>query len=186
MKYLLLIVTCVFGIQAHALPMLTLSPSSSTLGFNENFTVDVFANDVDAIDPLIAFGLDVTADAGLNYNGATVALPFLDDSGFFATTDVAGSTFPSVSGTGILLATLDFSTGTTEGLLTLATFSSAGDFGSSEGLFTLQNAYEIDQLVRVTVQGPAVVPVPSSFLLLALALVGLRSRATRAPRRRNR
>ena len=58
MKYLLLIATCVFGIQAHALPTLTLSPSSSTLGFNENFTVDVVANGVDAFDPLIAFSLN--------------------------------------------------------------------------------------------------------------------------------
>lgn len=175
MKCVLFLVFSMFGVVAHAIPMISLNPSSTIFGFSDDFTVEVFVSGVESADELIAFGFDVGADSGLTYTGATVAPPFFDDSGFFPTTDVAGSAFPAVSGDGILLATLGLTTGTTEGIFGVSVFTTPGNFGSSEGLFTFFNTYGIEDAVSVTVERGSV-PLPSSLALLTLGLICLRFR----------
>jgi hypothetical protein len=179
MKYLLFMLLSCFGMGVHALPMVSLNPSSSLLGFNEAFTVDVVVSGIESTDQLIAFGFDIDADFGLTFQGATVALPFLDDSSFFPTTEVAGSTFPSIFGDNILLNTLSFTTGTTNGLLNLAVSTSLLDFGFSEGLFTIGTVYDIGDTAAVEVRGISTVPMPSTLLLIVLGLfcVGRRSQS---------
>ena len=178
MRCILFFFLSMFGLAAHAIPMISLNPSSTIFGFNDSFTVDVFVSGVEIFAPLVAFGFDVGVDTGLTHSGATVAPPFFDDSGFFPTTDVAGSTFPAVSGDGILLATLALNTGTSEGIFGVSVFTTPGDFGSSEGLFTFRDTYGIDDSVSVTVARGSV-PLPSSLALLAAGLAGFAYRRVR-------
>jgi hypothetical protein len=173
MRYLTILALFLSTMAANAVPVISLSPSSTSLGLNEAFTIDVFVDGVELADQLFAFGFDVSAQTDITYNSATVAAPFFDDSGFFSTTDVAGSTFPAVSGDGILLATLDLTTGTTTGLLDVSIFSTAADFGLSEGLFTLSTTYEINETATVEVIGDAAVPLPSTAFLIGLGLLGM-------------
>ncbi|MEZ5570986.1 MAG: PEP-CTERM sorting domain-containing protein [Halioglobus sp.] len=172
MKYLLLVFTFLLASQARAIPVISLSPSSSTLGFNQAFTVDVLLSGIEATDPLIAFGFDVGSTIGLSYNGAVVASPFLDDSVFFSSTDVAGSTFPAVFGNGILLSTLALTTGASAGPQVVSIFTSQADFGLSEGIFTLANLYDVQATAAIEVVRGSAVPLPSTLLLLSLALLG--------------
>ena len=181
-KYWLMIVMLMLGARAQAMPMLSLIPSGTTFGFNEAFTVDVFVSSVEATDPLLAFGFDVESEHGLAFNSATVAFSFLDDSDFFATTDVAGSMFPSISGDNILLSTLSLTTGATEGFLELSIFTTPADFGFSEGLFTLMSTFDIDQTVTVEVVRGATVALPSTMLLMFLGLLGVQLRSRRCKR----
>ncbi len=164
---------------AQAMPMISLAPSSNTLGFSEVFTVDVFVSGIEAIDPLLAFGFNVGTQPGLAFDSATVASPFLDDSGFFPTTDVAGSTIPSIFGDDILLATLSLVTGTTAGLLDVSIFTMPANFGFAEGLFTLSNNFNIDEISTIEVIGVAPIPLPSTLLLIVLGLCGIRLRNAR-------
>jgi hypothetical protein len=132
------------------------------------FSVQVLADDVDGLDQLIAFGFDVSNDAGVAYINAVVGASFNDDTGFFPTTDVAGSAFPGVSGDGILLATLNFVAGPTPGSYGVSVGTSPGDFGLSEGLFT---EFGVEALAAST--SVTVVPEPSTALLLGFGLVAL-------------
>lgn len=180
MKYILFVIFSCLTTSAYALPMVSLIPSTSVLGFNQTFTVDVFVSGIASTDQLLAFGFDVGVDAGLTYSSASVASPFLDDSGFFPTTDVAGSAFPSIFGDGILLSTLSLTTGTTSGLLNLAVLTTPHDLGFSEGLFTLGATYNIGETATVEVIGSSTVPLPSTLLLMGLGLFGLAGQFRRA------
>ncbi len=162
-----------------ALPIVSLNPSSTSLSLNEAFTIDVLLSGVDATDPLLAFGFDVSTGAGPVFNSATVAAPFLDDSAAFATTDVAGSAFPPVSGNDILLATLSLNAGSIPGPWNIDLTSTGVDFGVSEGFFTLADTFAVQASVRVEVaRGPAVASPPTLFLM-ALGLWLLRRGARR-------
>lgn len=175
MKQLFLAATLLLCVHAQAAPIINLVPSSMVLGFNQSFTVDVLLSGIEASDPLLAFGFDVSTEAGLSYTGATVAAPFFDDSGFFPTTDVAGSAFPAVSGDDILLGSLQLTTGSTEGMWALAIGTSAGDLGVSEGLFTLLGTADIAERVAVEVKrGMQQVPAPGTLLLALAGLLGVR------------
>ncbi|CAA0080041.1 Uncharacterised protein [Halioglobus japonicus] len=180
MKYMLCVVFSCFAASAYALPMVSLNPSTSVLGFNEAFTVDVLVSGIESTDQLIAFGFDVGVDTGLTYSGATVSPSFFDDSGFFPTTDVAGSSFPPISGDNILLATLSLMTGTTSGLLTVAALSTPLDPGLSEGLFTVATIYDISATATVEVMGSSTVPLPSTLLLIGIGLFGVAKHIRRA------
>lgn len=159
-----------------ALPMVSLNPSSTLLSPNQAFTVDVLVDGVEAADPLIAFGFDVQSGGGLVFNGATVAAPFFDDSGAFATTDAAGSTLPAVAGDGILLATLNLNAGFVPGLWDIELSSTAPDFGLSEGLFTLVRTFTVQARIAVEVIGGSAVPAPPGVWLIALGLALLYGR----------
>lgn len=157
-----------------ALPIVSLNPSSTSLAPNESFSVDVLLSGVEVTDPLLAFGFDVDTGAGLTFNGATIAANFFDDSDVFATTDVAASAFPAVSGDDILLATLSLSAGFTSGLWDIVLSSTGADFGVSEGLFTLTDTLSLQAGIAVEVVGGTAVPLPSSLLLIVLGLFLLR------------
>ena len=179
MKYVLFLLMSCFGVSAQALPMVSLNPSSTILGFNEAFTVDVLVSGIESTNQLIAFGFDVGTDFGLTFNGATIVSPFLDDSGFFASTDVAGSTFPSIFGDDILLSTLSLVTGTTSGLLNLTVFTTPLDLGVSDALFTIDTTYDISKTAVIEVNRTSTVPLPSTLLLLGLGLLSLAPRLRR-------
>ncbi|GAB5451357.1 MAG: hypothetical protein Hals2KO_16850 [Halioglobus sp.] len=175
MRQIILAATLLLSAHAQAAPIINLVPSSTVLGFNQSFTVDVLVSGVEALDPLLAFGFDVNAESGLSFTGATVAAPFFDDSAFFPTTDVAGSVFPAVSGDDILLGSLQLSTGSTEGMWAVAIGTSAGDLGVSEGLFTLLGTTDIAGRVAVEVKrGMQLGPAPGTLLLDLAGLLGVR------------
>ncbi len=143
--------------------------SPTSVGIGETFAVDVVVDAVTFPNELIAFGFDVdVVPASFTYNGATVSPAFFDDSALFSTTDVAGSAFPGITDTDILLATLSFTT------------SVAGDFSVgissdlldlNEGLITfLALPSDMTTSVDITV---ASVPEPGLVLLLGISLIGL-------------
>ncbi len=152
---------------AKAIPIVSLSlPSSVETGVT--FDVDVIADGVDPLDGLLAFGFNVVNPNPLSitFNSATVAPPFFDDSAFLPV-DVAGSTFPSISGNGILLASLNF-TANSVGDYSLGISS---DLFAFEGLFTEFNMYDVTTSADITVTAP--VPEPTIIALLGIGLVGL-------------
>lgn len=105
------------GGTAQALTM-DLHLSDTTLTVGETFTLQVYAQDVftgpHAGDEVLAFGFDLaTVDPALfAFQSAVVGPDFLDDSGLFSNTAVAGSAFPGLPDTGsnapLLLAELTF------------------------------------------------------------------------------
>lgn len=148
----------------------SMNSSATSLVVGQAFTVDVFANDVSEADQLLAFGFDVVTDAGLSFLGADVIAPFLDDSGFFQDTDVAGSIFPAMSGTGIHLATLHFQAGSAAGLFYLGMATDPASLGFSEGLITEFSVFDIAESLAVNVSA---VPLPAALPLLVTGLMGI-------------
>lgn len=153
--------------------MLNLESSGSSVQPGANFTVNVVVDNVDPFDPLIAFGFDVVIDPGVTFSSAVVAPQFFDDSGFFPSTDVAGSTLSSPSGDDILLATLSFTADQSPGLFLIGIQNDTFDFGLTEGLFTATQLFEVSMATTVEVLAPSI-PEPSSLALLAIGLVGFR------------
>ena len=140
--------------------------------------INVFADGVfvvdDPTDPffgegdLLAFGFDIDFNASqFDFNGATVAPPFMDDSAFFSDTDVAGSTFPGIGGDDILLSTLSF-TPLLSGNFSIGIISDISD--PNEGLILLGPPFSVDITQSIDVTP---VPEPTTLLLLGTALVGL-------------
>lgn len=173
MKHLIAALALFMGSQAWAVPMISLAPSATGLSFNQPFTVDVLASGISPVDPLLAFGFDVMPGADIAFDGATAAAPFFDDSALFIDTDVAGSAFPALFGDDIRLATLQFTTGVTEGLLDIDIGTSPAALGVSEGLFTVFGTADIASSISVEVSRPSLVPVAGTLPLLLLGLVGL-------------
>ncbi len=161
---------------ARAIPIVSLDlPSSVATG--ESFDVEVVVDGVDPSDGLLAFGFNVVAPNPLNitFNNASVAAPFFDDSAFLPI-DVAGSTFPSISGNGIILATLNF-TANSVGDYSLGIIS---DLFAFEGLFTEVNMYDMTASTNISVVSPE----PTTIALLGIGLAGIAGAEFR--RRRNR
>lgn len=161
-------------------------PTSVTVG--NSFSIDVLIDDLfdgfTANDELTAFGFNVTTSNAsvATFSSATVAAPFDDDSGLYATIDVAGSLFPTGITFGVnvsqMLATLTFQA-LSAGSVTVGVTADLLDL--NQGLvFFNTNTFNADQAdiaatLGITVNAAAV-PVPGTLALLGLGLVALAGR----------
>jgi len=157
---------------AHATLTTRLDVSTNTLFAGDLFDISVYIDDI--TDEVIAFGFNVTfAASEFQYNNATVASTFFDDSTHFPSTDVAGHVFPGPGPTGdnILLAQLNF-TSLIPGNFTLGIVSDLAD--PNEGLFQFSSATaDLTKNVFIHVNDPgssAPVPEPSTVILLAMGI----------------
>ncbi len=159
--------------------IIELELQNATIMAGDSFDVNVVVDTIPANDGLLSFGFDVTNDAGLTFESATVnTLSFLDDSALFADTDVAGFVdlmSPPVNGNDILLATLSFSA-TTAGNFSLGIESDLTNL--NQGMFVLSQLTPIDMDASLAVSvasqpNPGQVPVPSTAFLLGMGVAGL-------------
>ncbi len=164
---------------AQAIPWTSLELSSTNIHVGDTFDVNVYANGVTDVDPswgpdeILSFGFDLSYTASeFTYNGATVGLGFNDDSSSLPDTDVAGSAFPGISGTGIFLASLSF-TSLQVGGFTLGIASDLTD--PNEGLNSwLYGPIDMTGGIGVDVSNAAApVPEPATILLVGAGLAGL-------------
>jgi hypothetical protein len=166
----------------NAIPMYEaiLVPSAQEITLGSDFFIDVFFDGLVG-DGVLAFGFDVDpVPAGISYNGADVAVPFFDDSGFFLDTDVAGSYFGpdflAPTGDNIPLASLKY-TANQEGIFTLGISS---DFPEdlNEGLRTINfNMYDLNGSVDVTVTATSVPDADVALLILTgIGILGILER----------
>lgn len=175
--------------EAHAIPYSELRLAGSLITVGSTFDVDVIVNGVDEYedpftgealqDEVIAFGFNVKyTDTEFDYNGASVAAPFIDDNAnpdpFTSYPDVAGS-IPffeqGPSGDNIPLASLNF-TAKEPGVFSLGIITDLVNGGINEGLFTFAGDWDLTNDVTVTVAA-APVPEPGTLLLMIAGIGGL-------------
>lgn len=151
----------------HAAPMLRLEgPLVANTG--ETWTVSVFVDGVGSEAPgeeLLAFGYNVGFPShGLGISGVTVAVPFADDTALLGG-PFAGSVFPGLQGSSILLGSISFNA-LQEGTYTVSVRDQI-DRPDITGLFTTAGRYPIEAYAEVIVRVP---DASSTFCLLATGL----------------
>jgi len=162
---------------AASIPTISLNLLDTDIHVGDSFGVQVLA-DGDGIGlGLLSFGFDVnTTGSAFDYNSYSIGSGFDDDSSFVLP-DVAGSAFPAIVDNNVLLATLNFTattvgTGSVQalGLTDFLFFGLAYEsapftsswYGNNAALDIMINAAPI-----------ATVPLPSSFALFGMGLIGL-------------
>ncbi|NHN36169.1 hypothetical protein G8764_02550 [Pseudomaricurvus alcaniphilus] len=176
---LLACLNTVFCSSANAL-LINLDISDSDVRVGETFTVNVGISDVFGglapLEEVIFFGFDVVNNdpVVLQYLGATVQSPFLDDSAFFIDTDVAGSAFAGIPNTpansSLVLASLDF-LALTVGNPSLGIASDLTDPNEGLGYF-LRGNLDISKQIQLDIRAAASgVPAPGTLPILGLGLV---------------
>ena len=161
------------SLNAGATVIVSFSPSSANVTVGDTFTVDVIA---DIPDPVIGWGLDISFDGSVLSLGGTPTIGGSWNSIFAPDGDgLAGiAPFPStVSGSGIVLATLTFDA-LTAGVTDLIASISAGDL--TEGFpLTLPGSFSPVTFINgsiVVSSASNTVPEPSIALLLILGFAG--------------
>nr|WP_320015510.1 hypothetical protein [uncultured Desulfobacter sp.] len=154
---------------AHAAPVVILDVSSSEINVGDVLEIDVIVKGLSSSDGILAFGFDIGVSSGLDFTGAVIGSDFRDLSSSFSSTDVAGLSFPPLSGgDDIVLAALSFGV-LSSGTLEINLESDISD--PNEGLFTtLYPQLDITSSIKFNL---APIPVPSSFILLGAGLLGI-------------
>ncbi len=156
------------------------APQSSIVQLGDTFVVDIVA-DVPANEPVLAWGLDLTIDTPTiaSLNGAPTVGPTwmglsgLDGDGLTGLSSPFVNSFGSVSGTGVLLATLSF-TADSVGQTDLFLGTTTGD---------LTEGFALDPFGFGTLSfetgSITVIPVPGAIAMAVLGfatIAGLRQR----------
>ncbi|ARU57906.1 hypothetical protein OLMES_3886 [Oleiphilus messinensis] len=181
--------TTLIASAATAAPIFDLTLLNNTINPGDDFLVEVRAtelfSDVALDMELTSFGfnIEISEPGSAQFDHAIIAAPFVDDSSFFPSIDVAGSAFPGVSETTnqpLLLATLQFSS-LSEGVFEI---SLSSDFMAdpNQGLqfidpFTFETTAR-NISASIDLSATAAIPTPPSYLLMlaGLAMAGSRVR----------
>ncbi|WP_020586040.1 hypothetical protein [Desulfobacter curvatus] len=163
---------------AHAVPVVILDVSSPQINVGNVLEIDVIVKGLSHADSILAFGFDIDVSSGLDFTKAVIGSGFTESSAVFPDTDVAGMSFPPLSGgDDIVLAALSFAV-LSSGTLEISLESDTSD--PNEGLFTtLYPQLDITSSIKFSLSS---VPVPGSFTLLGaglLGIIGYRSRLFR-------
>lgn len=179
MRQLFLFITMIFliPINSWAVPVtVSFEPSTSSVYLNDIFTVDIIA---DIPDPVVGWGLDI------GFNSSVISLhsaPVIGPdwfSAFSADGDgLAGLALPAVSGSGVLLATLEFEAILDFAVTNLTASITPGDntegfalgFPAPPGSFAEVNFLDATIFVEPR---PIHAPEPTSLALVIIGIAGL-------------
>lgn len=188
---------------AEAAPVIKISPSSTVVGLNTVFSVDLIVEGLDDLSDEAVGGFsallsfDDTLLSGVSYlidpddkMGAEIDLSFGFDGGagspldlfFVAEAGLNAAALSALQGTGFRLATISFTSGVIEGLssLRLSVFGPGGAFLSDADGFEIPATAEQGSVCVSRTGTPCTVPEPGLLSLLATgALTGLVARRRR-------
>lgn len=154
---------------AHAVPVVILDVSSPEINVGNVLEIDVIVKGLSHADSILAFGFDIDVSSQLDFSKAVIGSGFTESSALFPGTDVAAMSFPPLSGgDDLILAALSFAV-LSPGTLEINLKSDTSD--PNEGLFTtLYPQLDITSSIKFSL---APVPLPGSFTLLGVGLLGI-------------